>query len=197
MTDIFPLQAGCPRVGANFLPLVGIFRSRGAWSAGSQRLCRRLIVKGQDFVEIFQERVGLRRSVELSSDSRQGLRKREMCRKLLPLSLHCRRCKPRWRRCDYTALRWKPNAPSAIGQSQVSRSGSKQRCANGRDELRLVRARRVSVCARHADAGWAPCARRPADWRSRPEGLVPTRYMQKAEREDRVSNWFLFERRDG
>ena len=47
----------------------------------------------------------------------------------------------------------------------------------------------------HTAFSWT--ARRPADWRSRPEGLVPTRYMQKAEREDRVPNWFLFERRDG
>ena len=45
----------------------------------------------------------------------------------------------------------------------------------------------------HPAFSWT--ARRPADWRSRPEGLVPTRYMQKAEREDRVPNWFLFERR--
>ena len=47
----------------------------------------------------------------------------------------------------------------------------------------------------HTAFSWT--ARRPADWRSCPEGLVPTRYMQKAEREDRVPNWFLFERRDG
>ena len=47
----------------------------------------------------------------------------------------------------------------------------------------------------HTAFSWT--ARRPADWRSRPEGLVPTRYMQKAEREDRVPNWFLFERCDG
>lgn len=47
----------------------------------------------------------------------------------------------------------------------------------------------------HPAFSWT--ARRPADWRSRPEGLVSTRYMQKAEREDRVPNWFLFERRDG
>ena len=45
----------------------------------------------------------------------------------------------------------------------------------------------------HPDFAWT--ARRLSDWRSRPEGLVPTRYMQKAEREDRVPNWFLFERR--
>lgn len=45
-----------------------------------------------------------------------------------------------------------------------------------------------------AHPAFAWTARRPADWRSRPEGLVPTRYMQKAEREDRVPNWFLFER---
>lgn len=37
-------------------------------------------------------------------------------------------------------------------------------------------------------------ARRPVDWRECPQGLVPTRYMMKAERESRTPNWFLFER---
>lgn len=45
-----------------------------------------------------------------------------------------------------------------------------------------------------AHPAFAWTARRPADWRTRPEGLVPTRYMKKAEREERVPNWFLFER---
>ena len=40
-------------------------------------------------------------------------------------------------------------------------------------------------------------ARRPADWRARPQALVPTRYMKKAERESRIPNWFLFERKLG
>lgn len=47
----------------------------------------------------------------------------------------------------------------------------------------------------HADFRWT--ARRPADWRERPHALVPTRYMKKAERESRIPNWFLFERRQG
>jgi len=38
-------------------------------------------------------------------------------------------------------------------------------------------------------------ARRPADWRSIPEGLVATRYMRKAEAESRTASWFVFERR--
>lgn len=45
----------------------------------------------------------------------------------------------------------------------------------------------------HPDFRWT--ARRPADWRERPQALVPTRYMKKAERESRIPNWFLFERR--
>ena len=49
-----------------------------------------------------------------------------------------------------------------------------------------------SACL-HPDFSWT--ARRPQDWRERPRQLVPTRYMKKAEREDRVPNWFIFERR--
>jgi len=49
-----------------------------------------------------------------------------------------------------------------------------------------------SACL-HPDFSWT--ARRPQDWRQRPRQLVPTRYMKKAEREDRVPNWFIFERR--
>ena len=49
-----------------------------------------------------------------------------------------------------------------------------------------------AACA-HADFHWTAC--RPADWRTRPQTLVPTRYMKKAERESRIPNWFLFERR--
>ena len=45
--------------------------------------------------------------------------------------------------------------------------------------------------------GFAWTARRPGDWRTRPDDLVPTRYMKKAEREDRVPSWFLFQRRSG
>ena len=48
-----------------------------------------------------------------------------------------------------------------------------------------------SACL-HGAFGWT--ARRPQDWRQRPQQLVPTRYMKKAEREDRVPNWFIFER---
>ena len=48
-----------------------------------------------------------------------------------------------------------------------------------------------SACLHNA-FGWT--ARRPQDWRERPHQLVPTRYMKKAEREDRVPNWFIFER---
>lgn len=47
----------------------------------------------------------------------------------------------------------------------------------------------------HPDFTWT--ARRPADWRERPQALVPTRYMRKAEREARTPNWFLFERERG
>lgn len=48
-----------------------------------------------------------------------------------------------------------------------------------------------------AHPGFIWTARRPGDWRNRPDDLVPTRYMKKAEREDRVPNWFLFQRRHG
>ena len=48
-----------------------------------------------------------------------------------------------------------------------------------------------SACL-HPAFNWT--ARRPKDWRERPRQLVPTRYMKKAEREDRVPNWFIFER---
>lgn len=48
-----------------------------------------------------------------------------------------------------------------------------------------------AACA-HPGFHWT--ARRPADWRERPQALVPTRYMKKAERESRAPNWFLFER---
>ena len=51
----------------------------------------------------------------------------------------------------------------------------------------------LQAAVAHPSFVWT--ARRPADWRTRPAGLVPTRYMKKAEREDRVPNWFLFERR--
>jgi len=51
-----------------------------------------------------------------------------------------------------------------------------------------------SACA-HPGFEWT--ARRPQDWRTRPDHLVPTRYMQKAEVEDRVPSWFLFQRRSG
>lgn len=51
-----------------------------------------------------------------------------------------------------------------------------------------------AACA-HPDFRWT--AGRPVDWRARPQALVPTRYMKKAERESRIPNWFLFERRRG
>jgi len=51
----------------------------------------------------------------------------------------------------------------------------------------------LQAASSHADFRWT--ARRPADWRERPQALVPTRYMKKAERESRIPNWFLFERR--
>ena len=50
----------------------------------------------------------------------------------------------------------------------------------------------LQAATAHPAFAWT--ARRPADWRTRPEGLVPTRYMKKAEREERIPNWFLFER---
>lgn len=37
-------------------------------------------------------------------------------------------------------------------------------------------------------------ARGPAEWRTRPDDLGATRYMKKAEREDRVPSWFIFDR---
>ena len=48
-----------------------------------------------------------------------------------------------------------------------------------------------------AHPGFIWTARRPGDWRNRPDDLVPTRYMKKAEREDRIPNWFLFQRCHG
>lgn len=53
----------------------------------------------------------------------------------------------------------------------------------------------LQAASTHPDFTWT--ARRPGDWRTRPDDLVPTRYMQKAEREDRVPNWFLFRRTSG
>ena len=50
----------------------------------------------------------------------------------------------------------------------------------------------LQAAVAHPAFAWT--ARRPADWRTRPEGLVPTRYMKKAEREERIPNWFMFER---
>ena len=44
----------------------------------------------------------------------------------------------------------------------------------------------------HPKFGWT--ARRPQDWRLQPDELVDTRYMMKAEREDRIPNWFIFSR---
>ncbi len=37
-------------------------------------------------------------------------------------------------------------------------------------------------------------ARRPADWRQRPQHLPATRYMAKAERASRQASWLIFER---
>lgn len=51
----------------------------------------------------------------------------------------------------------------------------------------------LQAACSHADFRWT--ARRPVNWRERPHALVPTRYMKKAERESRIPNWFLFERR--
>ena len=51
----------------------------------------------------------------------------------------------------------------------------------------------LQAACSHAGFRWT--ARRPDDWRQRPQDLVPTRYMKKAERESRIPNWFLFERR--
>ena len=51
----------------------------------------------------------------------------------------------------------------------------------------------LQAACKHPNFRWT--ARGPADWRERPRELVPTRYMRKAERESRVPNWFLFERR--
>ena len=53
----------------------------------------------------------------------------------------------------------------------------------------------LQAACSHPDFRWT--ARRPVDWRTRPQALVPTRYMKKAEREARTPNWFLFERRCG
>ena len=53
----------------------------------------------------------------------------------------------------------------------------------------------LQAACSHPGFRWT--ARRPADWRTRPQALVPTRYMKKAERESRTPNWFLFERRRG
>ena len=53
----------------------------------------------------------------------------------------------------------------------------------------------LQAACSHPDFRWT--ARRPEDWRTRPQALVPTRYMKKAEREARIPNWFLFERRCG
>ena len=53
----------------------------------------------------------------------------------------------------------------------------------------------LQAACTHPDFAWT--ARRPQDWRTRPDDLVPTRYMRKAEREDRVPNWFLFRRTGG
>jgi len=53
----------------------------------------------------------------------------------------------------------------------------------------------LQAACSHPDFIWT--AQNPRDWRTRPADLVPTRYMRKAEREDRVPNWFLFQRRTG
>jgi tRNA (guanine-N7-)-methyltransferase len=44
----------------------------------------------------------------------------------------------------------------------------------------------------HADFMWT--ARSPQDWRQRPAELPETRYMKKADRAERQSSWFLFQR---
>ena len=52
----------------------------------------------------------------------------------------------------------------------------------------------LQAATAHADFIWT--ARRPEDWRQRPAHLPETRYMKKADRAERQSAWFLFDRSD-
>ena len=53
----------------------------------------------------------------------------------------------------------------------------------------------LQAATAHADFIWT--ARSPQDWRQRPAELPETRYMKKADRAERQSSWFLFQRRGG
>ena len=53
----------------------------------------------------------------------------------------------------------------------------------------------LQAATAHADFMWT--ARGPQDWRQRPAELPETRYMKKADRAERQSSWFLFQRRGG
>ena len=53
----------------------------------------------------------------------------------------------------------------------------------------------LQAATAHADFMWT--ARGPQDWRQRPAELPETRYMNKADRAERQSSWFLFQRRGG
>ena len=50
----------------------------------------------------------------------------------------------------------------------------------------------LQAATAHADFMWT--ARGPEDWRQRPAELPETRYMKKADRANRRSSWFLFQR---
>ena len=50
----------------------------------------------------------------------------------------------------------------------------------------------LQTATAHADFMWT--ARGPQDWRQRPAELPETRYMKKADRAERKSSWFLFQR---
>ena len=51
----------------------------------------------------------------------------------------------------------------------------------------------LQAATARADCMWT--ARGPQDWRQRPAELPETRYMKKADRAERQSSWFLFQRR--
>ena len=53
----------------------------------------------------------------------------------------------------------------------------------------------LQAATAHADFMWT--ARSPQDWRQRPAELPETRYMKKADRAERQSSWFLFQRCGG
>jgi tRNA (guanine-N7-)-methyltransferase len=53
----------------------------------------------------------------------------------------------------------------------------------------------LQAATAHVDFMWT--ARSPQDWRQRPAELPETRYMKKADRAERQSSWFLFQRCGG